>query len=161
MKRGVFPGVLVCLASFALFAPIVHGQVPATRQAPAASHGPKPQVTDVGTKYESYEEFIEALASWIADDKLIAKGKTPAYLGAPSPQQRYVMMTPPTGATGGDSYTNFIWVLDTQTGELNGYRFVSVKDPKTKEHIGWAIERVTSPTELAFYNQKTKDGGER
>ena len=50
------------------------------------------------------------------------------------------------GAQGGRfamtaAYDNFLWVLDTQTGDIKGYRFVSAKDDKG-EFSGFRIQNV-------------------
>ena len=38
-------------------------------------------------------------------------------------------------------YDNFVWVLDTQSGGVKGYRFVQLKDEKDAV-LGWRIQNV-------------------
>lgn len=49
---------------------------------------------------------------------------------------RFVAIPPPTA--GSDTYGNFIWVLDTETGDIKGYRFAQWKDDAGVLQ-GWAV----------------------
>ena len=54
---------------------------------------------------------------------------------------RFVMMSPP------NDYYNFAWVLDTQTGAVAAYRFVSSKNEKGEIDY-WAFQRLIFPADL-------------
>ena len=61
----------------------------------------------------------------------------------PSAVGRFQMLTtPPVGPTGGPTYTNFMWVLDTQTGVVTGYRVANAVD--RKEVSTFTVERLPS-----------------
>ena len=65
---------------------------------------------------------------------------------APAPvSSRFVTVTPPEG------HSNFLWVVDTQTGAVAVHRFVSLQD-ENKNHITFIVEKL--PTEAEYYELK-------
>ena len=57
---------------------------------------------------------------------------------------RYVAIQPP--AAGEHTMDNFMWVLDTYTGDMRAYRIVNIKDDSGKVQ-GWVTERLPWDTE--------------
>ena len=55
---------------------------------------------------------------------------------------RFVPVAPPGGT---DAFVNYLWVVDTATGHVAGYRFVT--DMKDKD-AGWWISEVPGPRTL-------------
>lgn len=65
---------------------------------------------------------------------------------APKTPGRFVALTPP--ATPENSYPNFLWVLDTQSGQVVAYRIASAKNPDDQS-ITLLTEQIL--TESEFY----------
>lgn len=59
---------------------------------------------------------------------------------------RYVALQPPPA--GDNTYGNFLWVLDTVTGNVLAYRISSIKDAQGK-HDAWVTERLLTEEEYA------------
>lgn len=56
---------------------------------------------------------------------------------AAGPSGRYVPVVPPQTTEVGTTFVNFLWVLDTHTGVVKGYRFQAVnEDGRT---VGWEV----------------------
>ena len=53
------------------------------------------------------------------------------------PSGRYVSVVPPQTTEVGTTFVNFLWVLDTQTGIVKGYRFQAVNEGGTT--VGWSV----------------------
>lgn len=63
---------------------------------------------------------------------------------------RYVAISPPSA--GDTTYGNFIWVLDTLTGNMVAHRIASVKDANGK-HEAFVTERLPTDGEFAKYKK--------
>jgi hypothetical protein len=72
----------------------------------------------------------------------LALAKDPAPSG--SSVGRYIALQPPPARD--KTYANFLWVLDTTTGDVTGYRFANVKDAKGNIDA-WITERLPSDKE--------------
>ena len=62
------------------------------------------------------------------------------------PAGRYVAIPPPSA--GENTYGNFLWVLDTATGNVVAHRIASVKDANGK-YDGYITERLWTEEEYA------------
>lgn len=70
--------------------------------------------------------------------RALAAGPNPSAVGIGG---RFQMVTPPVAGADSLGYNNFLWVLDTQTGKVNAFRLVNMKDDKDKS-IGLAYEQL-------------------
>lgn len=66
------------------------------------------------------------------------------------PVGRYVAIPPPPA--GDNTYGNFLWVLDTATGNVVVHRIASVKNANGK-HEGYVTERLWTEEEYASYRR--------
>ncbi len=90
--------------------------------AAAQTARPKPDdLTPTGKpKYVSNEQYIEALIEWKMRRSQPVKAESVTL--CPNDAPRFQVHS------AGSGYENFIWVLDTQTGEVWGYRFVAARN---------------------------------
>ena len=72
------------------------------------------------------------------------------------PPGRYAPLVPPSGP---DSYGNFLWVVDTATGEVKGYRFA--RDDKKERwelaEVWTTAEWVRDDIEVARLNKEYRE----
>lgn len=64
---------------------------------------------------------------------------------------RFVALQPPPA--GDNTYGNFLWVLDSVTGEVTAYRIASMKADSGK-HEFWMTERLVTEKELSDSQKK-------
>lgn len=63
---------------------------------------------------------------------------------------RFVPMIPP--AAGDKTYANFVWVLDTSTGEVTAYRLASISDDAGKVQA-WVTEQLLTDSQYMKLQQ--------
>lgn len=63
---------------------------------------------------------------------------------------RFVAITPPAASE--NAYPNFLWVLDTATGDVRAHRIASVNDD-TGKHAAWITEDI--PTAQQYVRSKS------
>ena len=95
---------------------------------------------------------LAVIGSWL----LVTRSSVVQAQTTPSPTRpsgRFVALQPP--AAGDNTYGNFLWVLDSATGQVTVFRIASVKNESDK-HDFWMSERLITEEEYYKLRQQQK-----